>query len=82
MGNYNEAIESFDKAIELDRKSIEAWEGKGEALKALHRDTEANQAFAKAKELGYTKKRIVFQPLSECLFDPFSYFIPHTPKCL
>jgi len=40
------------KPIELDRKSGEAWEGKGDALKELHRDTEANQAFAKAKELG------------------------------
>jgi Flp pilus assembly protein TadD len=29
------------------------WEGKGEALKALGRQSEANSAFAKAKELGY-----------------------------
>jgi hypothetical protein len=43
------------KAIELDRKSGEAWEGKGEVFKAFQRDTEAYQAFAKDKEPGYFK---------------------------
>jgi hypothetical protein len=42
----------------LDRESGEAWQGKGEGLKALHRDAEADQAFVKARDLdnlGYTK---------------------------
>jgi hypothetical protein len=56
MGEYAHSFGFRIWGIELDRKSVEAWDGKGEALKALYKDTEANQAFAKAKELGYTKK--------------------------
>ena len=42
-----------EKAIELDPKNAFAWVNKDFALKALGRTTEANAAFAKAKELGY-----------------------------
>jgi len=56
MGEYAHSFGFRIWGIELDRKSGEAWEGKGDALRALHRDDEADQAFAKAKELGYTKK--------------------------
>ena len=36
-------------------KDESTWNGKGNALKALGRTTEADDAFAKAKELGWYK---------------------------
>jgi tetratricopeptide (TPR) repeat protein len=51
---YDNAIKAFDEATRLDPTYSEAWNSKGVALKALGRTTEANDAFAKAKELGYT----------------------------
>jgi tetratricopeptide (TPR) repeat protein len=67
-GMYQEAIKCFDEAIECydadhmkkpkhmsDPKGAKiAWYNKGIALEALGDDNEANAAFAKAKELGYT----------------------------
>jgi Flp pilus assembly protein TadD len=44
---------AFDKAIELDPKWAEPWNNKGAALNALGKISEANEAFAKAKELRY-----------------------------
>jgi Flp pilus assembly protein TadD len=46
-------LQAFSKAIELDPNLADAWNGEGEVLKKLGRDTEANNAFAKAKELGF-----------------------------
>jgi Flp pilus assembly protein TadD len=45
---------AFDKAVEINPQLAEAWNCKGIALKALGRNSEADSAFAKAKELGYT----------------------------
>ena len=54
LGRYDEAIKAFDEAIKLDPKLAMAWNNKGTALKLLGRTTEANVAFTKAKELGYS----------------------------
>lgn len=52
--DYVEAIQSFDKVIELNQSFVaEAWSYKGTALNALGQTHEANRAFAKSKELGY-----------------------------
>ena len=51
QGNYEEAIQALDKAIELDPNLSNAWNNKGKALNALGRATEAEAAFAKANEL-------------------------------
>ena len=51
---YDEAIKAFDEAIKLDPKLAMAGNNKGTALKLLGRTTEANVAFTKAKELGYS----------------------------
>lgn len=48
---YDDAIKTYDKAIELDPQDYAAWYNKGLTLKLLGRDTEAEAAFAKAKEL-------------------------------
>jgi tetratricopeptide (TPR) repeat protein len=54
QGKYDEAIKVLDKAIELRPKyAAEAWHNKGDALEALGKTTEANTAFARAKEQGY-----------------------------
>jgi tetratricopeptide (TPR) repeat protein len=49
----DEALNASEKVIELNSKFAPAWYIKGTALKALGRNSEADAAFAKAKELGY-----------------------------
>lgn len=52
---YEKAIEAFDKAIEIYPEFSPAWQGKGEAFKAIGKNTEAEAAFTKARELGYNE---------------------------
>jgi Flp pilus assembly protein TadD len=52
-GKYNDTIKAFDKAIEIEPQHALAWYNKGTALMLLRRNSEADAAFAKAKELGY-----------------------------
>jgi tetratricopeptide (TPR) repeat protein len=52
QGKYDEAVQAFDKSIEINPQKENAWYNKGNAFKALGRITESNAAFAKAKELG------------------------------
>lgn len=55
-GKYDEAVKAYDDAIEqypLEPMGAQTWHRKGIALKALVRTSEAEAAFAKAKELGY-----------------------------
>ena len=54
QSKHDEALQAFEKAIEINPQSVDAWNNKGIALKLLGRTTEADVAFAKAKELGYT----------------------------
>jgi len=49
QGNYTGAIKFYDRAIEIDPGYVRAWSNKGDALKALHRDSEAEKAFANAR---------------------------------
>jgi len=53
MGDYEGAIIVFDRALELDPSNMYAMQEKGVALQSLGRISEAETAFAKAKELGY-----------------------------
>jgi Flp pilus assembly protein TadD len=54
LGRYEEAVNAIEKAVEIDPNYGGGWYDKGTYLKLLGRTTEANAAFAKAKELGYT----------------------------
>lgn len=59
LSRYDESIRCLDRAIELSSKlplimSAGYWKDKCLVLKALGRYVEADAAFAKAKELGYT----------------------------
>lgn len=53
MGDYEGALNAFDRALEIDPSNMIAMQGKGVALQSLGRISEAEAAFAKAKELGY-----------------------------
>ncbi len=53
LKKYNEAVDAFDKALQINPKDPLTWMNKGDALKALGRQAEADEAYAKARELGY-----------------------------
>lgn len=48
---YNEAIEAYDMAIELNQSYAEAWNNKGSALSDLGKYIEAEKAYRKAVEI-------------------------------
>jgi tetratricopeptide (TPR) repeat protein len=49
--SYQEALESYEQAIRLDPKYIDAYNGKGNALSALNRKKEAQKAYQQAARL-------------------------------
>jgi tetratricopeptide (TPR) repeat protein len=53
QGNYSDAIKCYEEAIRLDPNHAEAWNNKGIILEVLGNSIAADEAFAKAKELGY-----------------------------
>ncbi len=53
LKKYDEAVDAFDKALQINPKDPLTWMNKGDALKALGREAEADEAYAKARELGY-----------------------------
>ena len=52
-GEYIAAIRYYNEAIKQDPKDRYAWYSKGNALRMLHRNSEAEAAYTKARELGY-----------------------------
>jgi tetratricopeptide (TPR) repeat protein len=52
-GEYVAAIRYYDEALKKDSKDKNAWYNKADALRMLHRNSEAEAAYAKARELGY-----------------------------
>jgi tetratricopeptide (TPR) repeat protein len=46
---YDEAIQAYDKAIQLDPNNAIVWNNEGNALQALGRKTESKSAFAKQR---------------------------------
>ncbi len=53
QGRFDEAIQAYDKAIQLRPDNGIPWAYKGDALKAIGRTNESDTAYAKAKELGF-----------------------------
>lgn len=51
LGRDNEAVQAFDKAIEIDPKDAMAWYDKGTALYSLNQYNESIQALDKALEI-------------------------------
>jgi tetratricopeptide (TPR) repeat protein len=54
LGRKDEAIQAYNKVIELNPNNVPAWYNKGRTQNILGRTTEADEAQAKVKELGYT----------------------------
>jgi tetratricopeptide (TPR) repeat protein len=52
QGKYDEAVQAYEKALEINPYNADAWTSKGSVLKLLGRTKEANEAFSRAKELG------------------------------
>ncbi len=52
LGRNEEAVDAFDRALAINPDDPRTWQAKGDALKALGRQSEADEAYAKAKELG------------------------------
>jgi tetratricopeptide (TPR) repeat protein len=52
LDRHDEAVSCFLKAIEIEPEYATAWKNLGLAYQSLHRDHEAEEAFARAKELG------------------------------
>jgi tetratricopeptide (TPR) repeat protein len=55
MKKYNEALQAYKMSIGLNENNINCWNNMGAALVSLGRNTEADAAFAKAKELDLAK---------------------------
>ena len=55
LGENVEALKFYERALQIDPANGYAWYAKGEALKTLGRTSEADAAFAKAKEQGYQR---------------------------
>jgi Tfp pilus assembly protein PilF len=56
MDKFDEAIQNYDKALEINRKMEEAWDNKGVALSRLGRFEEAVACYDKALELNPKNK--------------------------
>jgi tetratricopeptide (TPR) repeat protein len=54
-GEYVTTICYYDEAIKQDQRDENAWYNKANALRMLHRNSEAEAAYAKARELGTTE---------------------------
>jgi tetratricopeptide (TPR) repeat protein len=53
LKHYEEAVACYERASACDAKNGMYWRNRGNALKRLGRSAEAEQALAKARELGY-----------------------------
>ena len=54
LKRYEEAITAYDQAIHLDPNNTFAYNNKGLALQQLGKNKEAQQAYKRAKQLGYS----------------------------
>ncbi|MCX6674748.1 MAG: tetratricopeptide repeat protein [Methanothrix sp.] len=51
LGRYDEALQAYDRALEMDSQMVGAWHNKGHALNSLGRYDEALQAYDKAIQI-------------------------------
>ncbi|NQV39129.1 MAG: tetratricopeptide repeat protein, partial [Nitrosopumilus sp.] len=54
LGKYEEAITSYDKAIEIDPNDADVWNNKGDSMDSLGNNDEAKKCYDKSKELGHS----------------------------
>ncbi len=51
LSRYSEALESYDRALELDPKNVYAWNNRGNTLNSLSRYSEALESYDRTLEL-------------------------------
>lgn len=61
LGSYNETIQAFDRAIEIDPQYADAWSRKGIVLSRLGKYDEALRAFNKSIEMYVFSSHLVFK---------------------
>jgi len=86
-GKYNESLQAFDKAIELDSNSELAWNSKGNVFDAMGKYDQAITSFDNARQIkndfltfGPIKLRIptwIIVPFITVLIAIFGYFITY-----
>ena len=57
MGKYDEAIQAYDRAIEINPQYTDAWYNKGETLRRQDKYDEAIQAYDKAIKINPQSQR-------------------------
>lgn len=62
--SYDLSLRCYDKSIEINPKNADAWNNKGVVLKELGRNSEAEDAFAKSRELGYNIAATATRPVT------------------
>ena len=62
LGKYEEAIATYDKAIEIDPQYADAWNNKGSALGCLGKYEEAIAAYDKAIEIDPQYAVVCYSP--------------------
>ena len=59
LGEYDQAINCYTKALEINPNDASAWRNKGIALSKLRKDKAAEEHFARAKRLEAEKKSMM-----------------------
>jgi tetratricopeptide (TPR) repeat protein len=53
LQRYDDALKTYDAALKINPEDSTLWALKGETLKTMGRQAEADDAYAKAREMGY-----------------------------
>ena len=69
MRNYDKSHQAFNQSLDLNPANAVAWQGKGDVLLALGRNSEADAAYAKARELGYSDSAPTQENTTEAWFN-------------
>jgi Flp pilus assembly protein TadD len=75
LGEYEQALEAFDRAIEFRPESVQPWLGKGLALRCLERYAESRQAYERALELkpDRAQKAVLYSEMGRVLHSMGEY---------
>jgi superkiller protein 3 len=69
LQRYDEALAAFDRALQINQEDTAVWKLKGDSLVALGLQSEAEAAYAKARELGYSNASQTLENSAEDWFN-------------
>ena len=84
QGKYEDALECYDRAIELDPDFADAWNIRGLVLHYLGREEEAQKCFEEAEKIINPKKDLIDAFINK-IIDVFGYLmsmLKHTFVCV